>query len=51
MDGFIKVVPTDYKHMLAHIDTFEKEGLSEQEAAMKAFTLVTSPKKQPVAKS
>ncbi|WP_010290143.1 glutamate synthase large subunit [Kurthia massiliensis] len=45
MDRFIKVVPTDYKHMLAHIDTFEKQGLSEQEAAMKAFALVTSPKK------
>lgn len=45
MDCFIKVVPTDYKHMLAHIDTFEKQGLSEQEAAMKAFALVTSPKK------
>lgn len=42
--NFIKVVPTDYKHMLEHIDAFEKQGLSEQEAAMKAFALATSPK-------
>lgn len=52
MDRCIKVVPSDYKVMLDNIEAFEKQGLSEQEAAMEAFTLVTSPKKkQPVTKS
>lgn len=51
MDGFIKVVPTDYKQMLAQIASFEQQGLSEQEAAMKAFAVVTAPNDRAVTKS
>ncbi|HWI48992.1 MAG TPA: glutamate synthase subunit alpha, partial [Rummeliibacillus sp.] len=41
---FIKVVPTDYKKMLNRINEFEAQGLSEDQATMKAF-LANSPKK------
>lgn len=41
---FVKVVPNDYKKMLERIATFKNEGLTTDEAAMKAF-LSTSTKK------
>lgn len=42
---FVKVVPTDYKKMLDRIDEFEAQGLSEEQATMKAF-LANSIKKK-----
>ena len=41
---FVKVVPNDYKTMLEKIASFKQEGLTADEAAMKAF-LSTSTKK------
>ncbi|SFP43788.1 glutamate synthase large subunit [Salibacterium halotolerans] len=34
---FVKVIPYDYKHMLASIENAKKEGLTEEEAIMSAF--------------
>ncbi len=41
---FIKVVPTDYKKMIDRINEFEAQGLSEDQATMKAFLANTSKK-------
>ncbi|MGX9135740.1 glutamate synthase large subunit [Rummeliibacillus sp. JY-2-4R] len=41
---FIKVVPTDYKKMIDRINEFEAQGLSEDQATMKAFIANTSKK-------
>ncbi|MFC2947020.1 glutamate synthase large subunit [Virgibacillus sediminis] len=34
---FVKVIPKDYKAMLARIEVYKKQGLKEEEAAMHAF--------------
>ncbi|RSL33401.1 glutamate synthase large subunit [Salibacterium salarium] len=34
---FIKVIPSDYKHMLASIENAKNDGLTEEEAIMSAF--------------
>ncbi|MGE7932317.1 glutamate synthase large subunit [Viridibacillus arvi] len=44
---FIKVVPADYKKMIDRISDFKAEGLSADDAVMKAF-LATSKKKEVV---
>ncbi|WP_026700892.1 glutamate synthase large subunit [Salibacterium aidingense] len=37
LSKFVKVIPYDYKHMLASIENAKKEGLTEEEAIMSAF--------------
>lgn len=46
MKTFIKVIPKNYKQMLASIEEQKAAGLSEEEAVMYAFEANTKPKQK-----